>query len=140
MKKPEEVESTKLEPKLAAPIFKGIKPKLAAPTLKFELVKENKRKIEYNKEIDEILFLRDAPPNKILKVAPVAKRSLPPPPVIPTTNKVIRKRERNTSPQPSRPVQDPLSNDSRPAISPQHSLDDTLKLTKKKKIKEKDKM
>jgi len=118
-----------------------VKSKENVPSLKIELPKETKRKIEYTKEIDEILFLRDAPPNKILKVlTPVAKRSLPPPPVTPKTSKITKKHERSTSPQPSSPVQDPLSIDSRPTISPQHSPDDTLQLKRMKKKKEKDKL
>jgi len=68
-----------------------------------------KRKLEYNKEVDEFTVLRDAPPSKILKVSP-APRSIPPPPgpkktreqsSSPQPSTKVMKRERSASPQPS---------------------------------------
>jgi len=56
------------------------------------------RKRELNKEIDELEFLRDAPPQKLLKAAPPAPRSIPPL-VTPKPKALFKKRERSTSPQ-----------------------------------------
>jgi len=68
-----------------------------------------KRKLNYDKECEEIVNLRDAPPNKILKISPVP-RTIPlpvtpnSPKSSPKPKKKLLKRERSKSP----PVQ-PLS-------------------------------
>jgi len=62
-----------------------------------------KRKLEYDKEIIDITALRETPPSKIFKVGPAPH--LKPSPGIPKTNSKGRKRERSTSPKPSKPLE-----------------------------------
>jgi len=68
-----------------------------------------KRKLEFNKEVDEIAVLRDAPPSKILKSTPTL-RPKPPSPGIPKTNITKTSRERSTSPKSSMPPESPKKN------------------------------
>jgi len=65
-----------------------------------------KRKLDFNKEVDEIAVLRDAPPSKILKTNPTL-RPKPPSPGIPKTNITKTSRERSTSPKSSMPPESP---------------------------------
>jgi len=65
------------------------------------LRKEKKRKFEEVKEISEIVFLRDAPVSKILKVGPAPRPALPLPLSIKPT-KPKKKRARSISPTPEK--------------------------------------
>jgi len=96
---------------------------------------DKKRKTEY---LEEISLLRDVPPKILRKVMKVEHREASPP-VIPKTNRSIRKRERSTSPLPSNPshippvpIQDP--NLETTALDVQDSV---LLKTRRKKIKKK---
>jgi len=103
-----------------------------------------KRKLEFNKEVDEIAVLRDAPPSKILKITPT-QRPKPPSPGIPSREhtspkssmtpespkKIVLKRERSKSPpQPRVPA-------AFPPVSPNKPL--VVNGQRKKRKKEKDK-
>jgi len=73
------------------------------PTIEKIAIEEGKkRKFDEEKEINEIILLRDAPASKILKVEP-APRSvlpLPLPSTKPISTKIKKKRARSTSPTP----------------------------------------
>jgi len=60
-----------------------------------------KRKLEFNKEVDEIAVLRDAPPSKILKITPT-QHPKPPSPGIPSRE--------HTSPKSSMTPESPKKN------------------------------
>jgi len=62
-----------------------------------------KRKLDYDKECEEIVNLRDAPPNKILKISPVPRTIPLPNKSSPKPKKKLLKRERSKSP-PVQPV------------------------------------
>jgi len=95
---------------LEAKLFIYTKPDVAVKDVQDEIfrvkprnvIKEEgkKRRLEINKEVEELTVLRDAPPSKILKVSP-APRSIPPPPGKPKTHQTEKTRERSTSPRPS---------------------------------------
>jgi len=112
-----------------------------------------KRKLDFDKEVQDIVTLRDAPPSKICKVVP-APRLKPPSPGIPKTTSKERKRERSTSPKSSMSPLIPTKNvfkrerscsppPSVPLLKPQPPVSPNKPLVvtgqRKKRKKEKDK-
>jgi len=85
---------------------------------------KNKRKLEADKEINELNQLRDDPPSKVLKVTPTpAPRSIPPPPqVTPKKNKNKNTSERSTSPQPMTQAANFFKKKRERSTSPQHAV------------------
>jgi len=106
-----------------------------------------KRRLEHNKEVDEVIALRDEPPSKILKIIP-APRIIPPPgtpkpeavtsPKSSPLKKKFLKRDRSRSPQPSVPTICPPTNTLAPIVPPT-STNNPIVVSAQRKKRKKDK-
>jgi len=108
-----------------------------------------KRRIEHNKEVDEIIALRDGPPSKILKLTP-APPIIPPPkspkpvnqeavtsPKSSPPKKKFLKRDRSSSPPPPVQTLSPPTSTTVPIVPPTIVVSAQRKKRKKDKEKKK---
>jgi len=124
--------------------------KVKTVTEKTTVEEGKKRRIEHNKEVDEIIALRDGPPSKILKLTP-APLIIPPPKAPKPANpeavtspkssppkKKFLKRDRSSSPPP--PVQTgPPTSTTVPIVPPVPTVPTVVSAQRKKRKKDKEK-